>query len=44
MKKYIEHMCNLRELPEKGYRFTAVPQKIRGVGSFPVRAFATLNI
>jgi len=39
----IEHMCNLRELPEEGYRFTAVPQKIRGVGSFPVRAFATLN-
>jgi len=38
----IEHMCNLRELPEKGFRFTAVPQKIRGVGSFPVRAYATL--
>jgi len=39
----IEHMCNLRELPEKSYRFTAVPQKIRGVGSFPVRAFATIS-
>jgi arylformamidase len=39
----IEHMCNLRELPEKGYTFTAVPQKIRGVGSFPVRAFATIS-
>lgn len=38
----IEHMCNLRELPENGYRFTAVPQKIRGVGSFPVRAFASI--
>ena len=38
----IEHMCNLRELPEKDYLFTAVPQKIRGVGSFPVRAFASL--
>ena len=38
----IEHMCNLRELPETGFRFTAVPQKIRGVGSFPVRAFAAL--
>ena len=38
----IEHMCNLRELPEKGFTFTAVPQKIRGVGSFPVRAFATI--
>jgi kynurenine formamidase len=38
----IEHMCNLRELPEKDYLFTAVPQKIRGVGSFPVRAFATV--
>jgi arylformamidase len=39
----IEHMCNLRELPEEGYTFTAVPQKIRGVGSFPVRAFATVS-
>lgn len=38
----IEHMCNLRELPEKDYWFTALPQKIRGVGSFPVRAFATI--
>lgn len=38
----IEHMCNLRELPEKGFTFTAVPQKIRGVGSFPVRAYATV--
>jgi arylformamidase len=38
----IEHMCNLRELPEKGFTLTAVPQKIRGVGSFPVRAFASL--
>jgi len=39
----IEHMCNLRELPASGYRITAVPQKIRGVGSFPVRVFATID-
>ncbi len=39
----IEHMCNIRELPEKDYTFTAVPQKIRGVGSFPVQAFATIS-
>jgi len=35
----IEHMCNLHNLPEKGFSFFAVPQKIKGLGSFPVRAF-----
>ncbi len=38
----IEHMCNLNQLPDSGFRFTAVPQKFIGVGSFPVRAFATM--
>jgi kynurenine formamidase len=36
----IEHMTNLHELPGSGFRFFAVPQKIKGMGSFPVRAFA----
>jgi arylformamidase len=36
----IEHMTGLHELPVSGFRFFAVPQKIRGLGSFPVRAFA----
>ncbi|MFI5231749.1 MAG: cyclase family protein [Gemmatimonadales bacterium] len=34
-----EHMCRLGELPERGARFFAVPVKVRGFGTFPVRAF-----
>ena len=35
-----EHLCNLKALPEEGFRFFAVPPRFRGVGTFPVRAFA----
>lgn len=35
-----EHMTNLDNLPTSGLRFFAVPPKITGVGTFPVRAFA----
>jgi len=38
-----EHMTNLGALPESGFRFTAVPPKIAGMGTFPVRAFAQLR-
>jgi arylformamidase len=38
----VEHMCGLEQLPTSGARFTAVPPKVRGMGTFPVRAFATL--
>ncbi|MDQ2855066.1 MAG: cyclase family protein [Acidobacteriota bacterium] len=38
----VEHLCGLRELPDAGFRFFAVPPKVRGFGSFPVRAFALL--
>jgi len=38
----VEHLCNLSQLPENNYFFSAVPPKFRGVGTFPVRAFATL--
>lgn len=31
---------NLEKLP--GFRFSAVPPKFRGVGTFPVRAYARL--
>lgn len=37
-----EHLCNLHQLPDDGFRFTAAPPRFRGVGTFPVRAFATL--
>ena len=39
----VEHLCNLHELLVAGFKFTAVPVKIRGMGSFPVRAFARLS-
>jgi kynurenine formamidase/8-oxo-dGTP pyrophosphatase MutT (NUDIX family) len=36
----VEHLVGLERLPEEGFRFFAVPVKVRGLGSFPVRAFA----
>jgi len=36
----VEHMCNLNELPPAGFKFFAVPVKVKGMGTFPVRAFA----
>jgi len=36
----VEHLCGLGELPDRGARFFAVPVKVRGFGTFPVRAFA----
>jgi len=37
----VEHLTNLESLPDLGpIRFFAVPPKVRGLGSFPVRAFA----
>jgi arylformamidase len=36
----VEHLTNLGELPADGFRFFAVPVKVKSFGSFPVRAFA----
>jgi kynurenine formamidase len=36
----VEHLRGLGQLPEAGFRFFAVPVKFRGMGTFPVRAFA----
>jgi predicted enzyme related to lactoylglutathione lyase len=38
----VEHLTNLAELPVTGATFTAVPPKIRGLGTFTVRAFAVV--
>lgn len=38
----VEHLCGLEQLPDAGFRFSAVPPKIKGVGTFPVRAYAVL--
>jgi kynurenine formamidase len=35
----VEHLCDLGELPATGFKFFAVPAKIRQFGTFPVRAF-----
>jgi arylformamidase len=39
----VEHMTNLAALPATGFRFTAAPPKIVGMGTFAVRAFAELE-
>ena len=39
----VEHLCGLAYLPEKGFRFFAVPVKVKGMGTFPVRAFAVME-
>jgi kynurenine formamidase len=39
----VEHMCNLDSLPETGFKFFAVPAPVKGMGSFPVRAFALIE-
>jgi kynurenine formamidase len=36
----VEHMTKLAALPDSGFRFFAVPPRVKGMGSFPVRAFA----
>ena len=40
----VEHLCGLRELPDSGFNFFAVPVKVRKFGTFPVRAFALVNV
>jgi kynurenine formamidase len=39
----VEHLRGLEQLPDYGFRFFAVPVKVKGFGSFPVRAFAVLR-
>ena len=35
----VEHLCGLGELPDHNFKFFAVPVKVEGFGTFPVRAF-----
>lgn len=39
----VEHMTGLAMLPASGFRFSAVPPKVKGMGTFPVRAHARLE-
>jgi kynurenine formamidase len=36
----VEHLCNLEQLPDRPFAFSAIPAKIKGCGTFPVRAYA----
>ena len=38
----VEHLRGLEQLPGSAFRFSAVPTKVKGMGTFPVRAYATL--
>lgn len=38
-----EHMTGLGALPDHGFRFTAAPPKVQGMGTFPVRAYALID-
>jgi arylformamidase len=39
----VEHLTGLGNLPDSGFRFFAVPPRVKGMGSFPVRAFAIVD-
>jgi len=39
----VEHLTGLGQLPPVGWRFFAVPPRIRGMATFPIRAFALLD-
>jgi kynurenine formamidase len=39
----VEHLCGLEQLPARGFRFHAAPPLVRGMGTFPVRAYAVLE-
>lgn len=39
----VEHLRGLNELPDSGFRFFAIPAKVKGLGTFPVRAFALVG-
>jgi len=38
----VEHLCNLDQIPKGKFVFNAVPPKFKGVGTFPVRAYARM--
>jgi kynurenine formamidase len=39
----VEHLCGLANLPLDGFRFSAVPAKVAGFGTWPVRAYAIIK-
>ena len=39
----VEHLTGLSALPSSGFRFFALPPRIAGMGTFPVRAIALVG-
>lgn len=39
----VEHMCRLEQVPDAAFKFNAVPVKVKGFGTFPVRAYAVVE-
>jgi kynurenine formamidase len=39
----VEHLCHLENIPPSEFYFNALPPKLKGVGTFPVRAFAKIK-
>jgi kynurenine formamidase len=39
----VEHLCGLGDLPDRDFKFFAVPVKVRQFGTFPVRAFGIVS-
>ena len=39
----LEHLTNLGALPSDGFELHAAPVPVRGMGTFPVRAYAVLR-
>ncbi|HVK17152.1 MAG TPA: cyclase family protein [Fimbriiglobus sp.] len=39
----VEHLRGVHQLPGDGFRFFAVPVKVKGMGTFPVRAFGIVE-
>jgi kynurenine formamidase len=39
----VEHLRGLEQLPASGFKFSAAPPRIQGLGTFPVRAYAIVG-
>jgi kynurenine formamidase len=39
----VEHLTGLARVPDQGFRFSAVPAKVAGFGTWPVRAYAAVR-
>jgi arylformamidase len=40
----VEHLCGIGNLPDRSFKFFAVPAKVRKFGTFPVRAFGIVPV